>query len=66
MPNKKKKIRNMRKGIYRANKGGGKSSHLMDSGQDDKGHTVYPTIFPKKKNPSTKPKDWKELEGKEF
>lgn len=62
MPGKKKQIRNMRKGIYKDDQGE-RASHKMSWGSTDKGYEVHPTFFPKKKNPSKKAGDWKDLSG---
>lgn len=63
---RKKKAREIRKGMMRENPEGGYSTHIMQYGQDDKGKFVAsPTLFPKGKRPSTNPKDWVEKQGGE-
>jgi len=54
----------MREGQSVSNTDGSTSSHKMAWGEEDKGYSVNPTIFPKKTNPSKDPKDWKDLSGK--
>lgn len=69
--NKKKAIRDMRKGVTgRQNPDGSKSTHEMgwvgDPSKKRGNFGVYPTIAPKAgKEKSTDPKDWKEQSPKE-
>lgn len=64
---KKRRARRSRKGIKRVNPDGTPSTHVMEwdvDPENPKRYEANPTIFPKKKDASTDPKDWLDLGGK--